>query len=619
MTAIDPHLQALHDSAPASRRNDVMAPVLFEWDGDLDVLRAFGFRIITQVDDIIAAELPLALLPRVHELGLRAIELAQRSSPSLADSRIDIKADKIPAITGPKPGDGVIIGIIDTGIDYAHPSFHNAAGGSRILYIWDQRHSLEKPRKGIPRKYPEEALPRGFTNQFQWGVEYEKAGIDAAIAAEAVAIQKGKKPRKLRCIDSPLAHGTHVTAIASGTGAPPANPGGPLKEVGIAPHTELIVVAMDFSSASDPQFLAAIQYIQERAKQKGRPCVINMSFNEPFGARDGTSPYERSIDKLASKPGAAIVCSAGNAASLGMHASGSVAQGGTTAIELRVASKDPANNFGIEIWYDLNGKDDLIEVEVEGPGPNPKRTGFIKPGDPTKTAILDNKNVVTIMSDTTWPYNKFNRIYIEISRAVMNKLPLIKNGDWTIRLRGATIAGGADSGRFHAYLARERLGLDKPTDPALAIFMNADKASTVQLPATATKAIAVASYITTPAADLGKLSDFSSRGPTLDKRKEPVPTLTAPGQLITAARASNAKEGKGFFTDMQGTSMAAPHVTGVVAAMLQVKPTLDQDKILDILRKNVRKPAGSNPDPNHWGKGLLDGEAAVTAAKSAIV
>jgi subtilisin family serine protease len=112
-------------------------------------------------------------------------------------------------------------------------------------------------------------------------------------------------------------------------------------------------------------------------------------------------------------------------------------------------------------------------------------------------------------------------------------------------------------------------------------------------------------------ADQHKLSDFSSQGPTLDDRQ--VATLCAPGQMITSVRAQNAQQGNGPFLEMKGTSMAAPHVAGVVAAMLQLNPALTQDKIIDLLGTQADAP--SSPAPNTWGKGRVNALKAVTAAK----
>lgn len=171
---------------------------------------------------------------------------------------------------------------------------------------------------------------------------------------------------------------------------------------------------------------------------------------------------------------------------------------------------------------------------------------------------------------------------------------------------------------LHAYLARPNRVRKKPTDPKHAVFTGGavSAASTVTIPGTATEAICVASYITKPPADLGKLSPFSSHGPSLDAKARP-PTIAAPGQVIHSTRAYNAQDGTGFFLDMQGTSMAAPHVSGVVAAILQVNPTLKQKEIATILKDTARNVPG-NPDPFEWGSGMLNAEEAVKKAKPPI-
>lgn len=627
MTAIDPHLQRLFDSTPASRRRHVIVPVLFEWDGDADVLRDFGFRVGITIGSIVAADMPLALLPHLDELGLRAIEYGHRCAPTLDASRVDIGADKLPPITGPHPGKGVIVGIVDTGIDYAHPSFQRAAADGRILYIWDQRYALEKPRTGFPRRFPEEKLPRGFVTDFQWGIEYEKAGIDKAVAAHIEAIRKGKKPRWLRCQDSPGAHGTHVAGIACGSGAPPARPGDPPAYVGVAPEADLIVVALDFVRGATPrQILEAVEYIRQRARKLKRPCVINLSLGGPLGARDGTSFFEKGIDAVLagppppvppppSEPGRAIVIAAGNNANKAMHAFTKVAQGKTATLTLEVDRKDPAASLTVEIWYGWQDSTERIAAEVVSP--KGRSTGSIGAGAPGRAVVVEDRNKVSINSVVGWSENKANRLQVHIARDAKKGGPQISPGPWQIRLTGTTIGGAAKSGETHAYLQRPGRVRQKVSDPKHAAFTGAmvSAASTMTIPGTATEAICVASYITKPAAGRGTLSAFSSQGPTLDAKARP-PTIAAPGQLIRAARAANAQAGSGSFLDMQGTSMAAPHVSGVVAAMLQVNPTLKQKDIARLLRDTARKPSGP-PDANKWGGGMLDAAKAVGTAKPA--
>lgn len=616
MTTIDPHLQRLYDATPARRRRSVRASVLLEWEGDPDVLRKFGFRVGTVIGNFVTAEMPLVLLPRLNELGIRSIEFGHRSTPMLDKSRVDIGADKIPPITGPNPGEGVIVGIVDTGIDYTHPSFQRAAADGRMLYIWDHRFQLEKPRKHFSRRFPEEALPRGFAEQFQYGVEYEQKGINEAIAAGIVAQSKGKRPRRLRCQDTPRAHGTHVAGIACGSGAPPATVGDPLIYTGIAPNADLIVVALDFArGAKTDKVVEAVDYVRQRAKKLKRPCVINLSLGQSLGARDGSSKYEQMLDAIATdppsstNPARAIVIAAGNDAAKAMHASAKVSQGATVSFTLNVEVNDPADGFEIEIWYGLRHPDERMAIEVQSP--KGKSTGSIGAGKSAKPVIVENGNVVTVYSAVK-TQNDANCITFFINRAKRKKASQISPGQWAINLTGTTIGHAGDSGEFHAYLARPNRDRTKASDPKFAVFAGAVKqTSTLTIPGTAKEAICVVSYITKPIAENGNLSAFSSRGPTLDAQARS-PTIAAPGELIRSTRAYNAKSGSGFFLDMQGTSMAAPHVTGVVAAMLQVNPELTQKEIVKILQDTARK-VGGNP-VNEWGRGKLDAEEAVKVA-----
>ncbi|MBY2908537.1 S8 family serine peptidase [Rhizobium leguminosarum] len=596
MTVIDPRLQWLFDDTPPGRRSTKTVSVLFEWSGEPDALTSFGMTIFTTTGGIVSAQMPLSRLPFIEELGIEAIEMTGQAHPTLDVSRADISADRVPPLTQNEPGKGVIIGIIDTGIDYKHASFKKADGKTRILYLWDQRLTLVPSRRGKTPRYPLEKLPfDGSDTRFKTGVEFSEAAINEALTRGPL----------LRTQDTPEGHGSHVMGIAAGNGA--VTPGGaPTAFVGIAPSAEMIVVATDFAHRGLELILQGIEYILARADALGRPCVINLSLGTSGGARDGKSLTEKAIDAQLSVAGRSIVVAAGNNADDKAHAQGKVAAAATASFSFVADQRETADYLVIEVWYGLTSNAERLDVELLAPGGEKAALRAPATGAAQSGAIAMGRNSVRIMSEVAMPNTGKNRVLIRIDKG--GPRYQIAAGGWMISLRGRVVGAGASDGIFHAYLeAPKRRG------GALTVFSAPSPASTVCIPATATKVVSVGSYITKPASGLHKLSAFSGLGPALDGRT--LPTLCAPGQMISSVRASNMQADPGkSFTALQGTSMAAPHVAGTVACILQVEPTLTQDQISDILRATADPPPTAAP--NSWGSGRINALRAVTAAST---
>ena len=196
------------------------------------------------------------------------------------------------------------------------------------------------------------------------------------------------------------------------------------------------------------------------------------------------------------------------------------------------------------------------------------------------------------------PNNHDNRIYVQLSPGTAS---VIQSGNWTINLTGTTVTNG----RFHAWIER---GHRVPQ--FLAPHVNSEL--TISVPGTATKVITATSYVT-KGTGVGSISSFSSRGPTHDGRA--APTIAAPGQSIMSVRAQGILDGSDQYHLLDGTSMSAPHVTGVVALMLQVNPTMTQDQIRACLTGTARADAFTGAVPNTtWGAGKLDAKAAFDSA-----
>ncbi|MDX2600753.1 S8 family peptidase [Streptomyces caniscabiei] len=532
-----------------------------------------GLTVHIRAGDVVGGEIGIDRLTELDES--EAVSYVEASRPTLTelDAAVpETHADKVH--TGPPGlrGAGVIVGVVDSGIDWRHGCFRDPTGKTRILRIWDQNLT---PEAG-------EASPAPFGH----GVEYQRSAIDDALSS----------PNPLgmvRHMDDSVGHGTHVAGIAAGDGSSAGNGQPEFTFVGVAPEAELVVVANRVTTEAlgdSMGTLEAVGYVFKVAETLGRPAVVNISQGDNLGPHDGSSLLERGIDNLLDTPGRALVKSAGNAANAGVHATGQVTEGDSDVVSFVVPVGDDTPDT-LDIWY--SGADRL---SLRITPPNGTASVEIDPGTTSTEVDLSGGNKAFVDSVVHHSLNGDNRIYVQLSPGSQTA---IRPGTWSLTLIGQTVA---DSGRWHAWMERGR------TVPQF-IGAHRNDETTISVPGTSRKVVTAASYITKGAGQ-GNLSTFSSRGPTRDGRH--APTLAAPGQAITSARVGAA--GTSQYQPMSGTSMAAPHLTGVCALMLQSSPTLTQDDLVLLLTSSARlDPFTSGSPGDDWGAGKVDAAAAVDA------
>ena len=568
------------DSAPGRQPT---ASVLVEFEGEVAALAGAGLRVSAVAGDVVSGEIVLRQVDRLAELDeVRRIEVARAMHRDLDLALPEIRADAVHAGPPGHRGNGVIVGIIDSGIDFMHEAFRRPDMSSRILAIWDQG---LVPQAG-------ESSPAGFN----YGVEYRTPQINAALAApDPFAVVRHRDLQ----IPGDGFHGTHVAGIAAGDGSIAGSGRPPFTFLGVAPEADLVVVANTRGAAGGQRGLGdsadtldAARYMLDLAEALGRPIVINQSQGDNLGPHDGTSLLERGLDNLLGGNGRAMVKSAGNEGNRNRHASGAVQAGDSQPVQFTMPARTAP--VTIDVWY--SGAD-RFDVTVTPPGGSP--TPVVSPGDTTAVSVTGG-NSVFVDSAVADAGNGDNRIFIVLSRAGTATLT---SGTWTITLMGATVGNG----QWDAWIQR-----GEPSPEFRAPHRN--PARTMSIPGTAYELITAASYVTR-GAGVGSISTFSSLGPTRDGR--PAPTIAAPGQSIIAPQPASTGDTYG---PMSGTSMAAPMVTGTVALMLQGNPELTAAEIRDCLMSTARADAFTGATPNHaWGAGKLDAAEAFGCSGAADV
>ncbi|MEV6811584.1 S8 family peptidase [Micromonospora sp. NPDC051296] len=515
--------------------------------------------------------------------GHDSVDRVEASRPLFRElniSRDDVRAGALHDTPTPVRGSGVVVAVVDSGIDYTHPNFRHDDGSSRLLFLWDQG----------ARVWGDAWVP--------YGIDYTKADLDRALrTADPFTVVPHR--------DDEVGHGTHVAGIAAGN----ERAGGLYS--GIAPDADLIVVALDGTAGvtlgSSARLADAVEYAVNQAAP--RPVVVNISQGMNGGGHAGDTLLEQKLDELADRPGVVIVNSAGNERDWPTHAGGRIGAGESVTLELLVPAGNRQDDI-VEIWFD---GDDGITVAVQPPGNAVSRAAA--PGQ--RLAFHTNAgNDVTIDSEQDSAGTGDTSVTVIITAGAADE---IETGTWRIQLSADQVGDG----RYDAWIERAPTG-DGRREHSRFAHGSGDPSRTITIPGTARRIITVGSYVTRPriltdASGLGRLSSFSSSGPTrLGARK---PDLSAPGEVIVSARCGNSTMPFGpdpGHTALSGTSMAAPHVAGAAALVLSVRPDLTSEQVKQLLQVTARRDGASAgaPDDN-WGAGRLDLAAAVAAARTA--
>ncbi len=446
-------------------------------------------------------------------------------------------------------GKDVIVGIVDSGIDYTHIDFCNEDGTSRILFLWDQ--TID----GNP--------PSGFNE----GTEYTQMQLNEAL----------QSPEPLQIVPSGdfNGHGTAVAGIAAGNGR--ASSG---ENIGVAFQADLIIVKVgqkgfDFFAQST-EIMRAVKYIIDKARLLKKPVAINMSFGMNSGSHKGDSLFEEYLTEITAEWKNVIVIPTGNEGGSGHHFNGTLESGQTKDIEFFTAS-------GIESFYLSLWKNFADSFAVELIFPNGISSGVINLENRIKTVRVDNM-ILTVLYGQPSRYSVNQEIYFRVQA----ETDTVRSGIWRLRIIPSVIVDGV-------------IDIWLPTVEEVTpktYFSNPSVYNTITLPATAQKVIRAAGYNDR----LGSIAEFSGVGVPETSR---IPDIAAPAVSITSARAG------GGYDSFTGTSFAAPFVTGSAALMMQWgivrnnAPFLYGERIRAFLRLGAkRNPGISYPNPT-FGYGTL--------------
>jgi len=468
-------------------------------------------------------------------------------------------------------GAGVIIGFVDTGIDTTHPDFTFPNGTTKILYVWDQ------------------TTPGRSPTGFDYGYECTSADVQAKSCPET----------------DTFGHGTHVAGIAAGSGMATGN------FTGVAPSASIIFVKSGYSVCNGSswnfgttQILDGVNYIVKKAAKLGERAVISLSLGGNIGAHDGTDPFELALDAIV-EAGTPVVVAAGNGARDNAHIRGQLLQGGNVTFQVQV--QQATVDLEIDVWY---SPQDQIDATLTTPDGQTYNVPTIPGG-----AVSNFGNVTT----TTSSSNNGDELYLEVNSTT--NLPAT---GWSVTLKANQIRS---QGVWDAWT-------DAVTCSYPGVFFTPgngyeiDSHDTVGIPGTARDVVTVGAYITNASwtgmnsqvygrTDIapGGIASFSSWGPTRDGRTKP--DVVAPGTIIASARSNTIREQESdpdaFHRVLSGTSMATPHVAGVIALMLQYDSHIQAADIPGILRQTARLDADTGVFTNGspvWGFGKIDARTA---------
>jgi minor extracellular serine protease Vpr len=574
--------------------------------GAAAAIAASGGVVRSTVGDVLTARVPRAAVAELRAAHpIEHLEAAVGVRPRLDRAAVEIGVDRVHAGQGlarSHTGQGVIVGVIDIGIALDHPMFRNEDETSRVAMLWDQSADSGQP-----------------PDHYDYGAVCSAPQIDAG-----------------ECPHLPEAsHGTHVAGIAAGRGAAGS------AYVGVAPDAHFVFVNLgvpagvqDESEALTTAICDGAAWIFDYAQSQGLPAVINMSLGTHDGPHDGSSLANRCLDNLGG-PGRIIVAAAGNEGNgtvhpvfgerVFVHGSGvPTPEAPVRLVWLPGFSGDAVFQIG-SVWFDP-------DTDLSA------RIGVLDEDQLVFSDAFDVQQGLapTVLMTSAGPVGPVAGAGGTLPDGPQGLQFAVMDDD-ADQLEAQTIfvLELAGSGRFDAFIDTTSGGGFVDTAEGGGTV---DSSMTVGFPADSRSVIAVASYVTRDRWDnggthvqadpitgvpveLGALSGFSSRGPTRKPEQTGLkPDVAAPGELIASAFPAALSDEEdptrvlpGGYLLLEGTSMASPVVTGIVALMLEVDPELDADAVRDVLDLTAKHPEGPGMVDAGWGRGKVDAWAASIA------
>ena len=592
--------------------------VAVRFTGEIAALQTAGLKVADVAAGFAFGETDLAGLAALARLPqVSAIQKQRKHHPGLDDSVPEMHADDVCVETSGEfigyTGAGVVVGVIDSGIDFRHGVFRGTDGKTRIHKIWDQTLTAQAGET-VPGPITRPSLLDAIATPVPlgYGVEYDDDEINAAIEDSGSGIRARHQDVN--------GHGTHVAGIAAGDGSQSGGCHGSFHYLGVAAEATLIVVRRWGLSVGDSSvapaggsvLLDAVRYILNEAQALPMPVVINISLWNFGGLMDGTDANAAAIDQLLTNNsiGTAAVIISGNAGDKQWRAAATVPAGPAATLDLNFKVKDgDTKTRNLVIRYSGANLQMQVISPVSGVG---GVIDWVSSGENTQSFLANGPNGMVTVSSAP------NRIDIQIRPAAApatGPAPANVSGTWKLQFRdtGATAT------------ALDALCLHGVNDKSAPYFPNHfTSQSTLSGLGAGTEAITVGSYRLSGIFRGRKLSGFSSRGPTTDTPSRVKPEVCAPGEEITSAGLPRNRGGckrcccqccRDFYVDKSGTSQAAPHVAGVVALMLHKNPNLTHTQIRSLLAANCEaKPAGTSSDEDAgWGAGRVDAKRVVDA------
>ena len=565
--------------------------LIVKYHGSLDALELLNITVEYLLAGYALLTVPEGLVEQVAEL--EQIEYVEKPKRFFYEQVGPAEESCIAQVTRREPflsGAGVLISVLDSGIDYKLPVFRNADGTTRIRYLWDQtlRPTGNRQLPNVTGNLAadtsgEERLP---PVGFAMGVEFDSAQINRALAANDPISQYQILPT----VDT-SGHGTAVAGIAAGAGD---------SYLGVAPEADLLIVKLGLPNASSfprtTEIMRGVTYAVNKAIELQMPLVINLSFGNSYGAHDGSSLLERFLDNAA-EVGRTVICvGSGNEGANGGHLAGSLisdrVQGaspaGTAQVELAVAEYE--QNLNVQLWKNYS---DEYRIRLLSPGGQEAELSAMTQ-DGRYTLRLEQTEILVFFGEPS-PYSAAQEIYLEF---LPIERPYINSGVWTFLLEPVRVV----TGRYYFYLPS---GAVRNSGTG---FFESTPQVTLTIPSTAAKVITVGAYDST----YNAYADFSGRGYADPDRTLGVvtaglakPDLVAPGVGILAP------DIYGGYIPVTGTSFATPIVSGSAALLMEWgivrgnDPFLYGEKMKAYLRRGAQPLRGETFYPNDrvgWGR-----------------